>query len=145
MRSIASIQILAVSLLAGIALSACGADESTGLPQQPPTVVSVVVTPSGATLKSIGETLQLSASASDASGTTISGKTFTWLSSDENSVSVSSSGLVTAVAVGSAIVTATTDGVGGTARIFVALLPSPQLRPRQQRLLLSLVTDRSIP
>ena len=124
MRSIASVQTLAVSLLTGIALSACGTDESTGLPQQP-AVVSVVVTPSGATLKSIGETLQLSASARDATGTTISGKTFTWSSSDENSVTVSSSGLVTAVAVGSAIVTATSDGVDGTARVFVALLPSP--------------------
>jgi uncharacterized protein YjdB len=39
-------------------------------------------------------------------------------------VAVSSSGLVTAMAVGSATVTATTDGVDGTARIFVALLPS---------------------
>jgi uncharacterized protein YjdB len=123
MRSTASARFVAVSILSSIALSACG-DEPTGM-QPPPAVVSVVVTPSGATLKSIGETLQLSASARDATGTTISGKTFTWSSSSENSVTVSSSGLVTAVAVGSAIVTATSDGVDGTARVFVALLPSP--------------------
>ena len=123
MRSTASARFVAVSILSSIALSACG-DEPTGM-QPPPTVVSVVVTPSGATLESIGATLQLSASAHDVIGTTISGKTFTWSSSDENTVAVSSSGLVTAMAVGSATVTATTDGVDGTAMIFVALLPSP--------------------
>ena len=124
MQSIASVQALAVSLLSGLALSACGTEGSTGPPQQP-TVVSVVVTPSGATLESIGETLQLNASALDVIGNTIPDKTFTWLSSNENSVTVSSSGLVTAVAVGSATITATTDGVSGTAFVIVVVFPSP--------------------
>ena len=124
MQSIASVQALAVSLLSGFALSACGTEGSTGPPQQP-TVVSVVVTPSGATLESIGETLQLNASALDVIGNTIPDKTFTWSSSNENSVTVSSSGLVTAVAVGSATITATTDGVSGTAFVIVVVFPSP--------------------
>ncbi len=124
MQNIASVQALAVSLLSGLALSACGTEESTG-PAQQPTVVSVVVTPSTAALESIGATLQLSASALDLIGNTISDKTFTWSSSNENSVTVSSSGLVTAVAVGSATITATTDRVSGTAFVIVVVFPSP--------------------
>ena len=124
MQNIASVQALAVSLLSGLALSACGTEESTG-PVQQPTVVSVVVTPSTAALESIGATRQLSASALDLIGNTISDKTFTWSSSNENSVTVSSSGLVTAVAVGSATITATTDRVSGTAFVIVVVFPSP--------------------
>lgn len=124
MQNIAAVQALAVSLLSGVALFACGTEGSTGPPQQP-IVVSVVITPSSAALESIGATLPLSASALDAIGNTISGKTFTWSSANENSVSVSSSGLVTAVANGSATITATTDGVSGTAFVIVVVFPSP--------------------
>ncbi len=68
---------------------------------------------------SFGETAQLTASAQDANGTAISGKTFTWSSSDQTIATVSTSGLVSAVADGSATITATTDGVSGTAGIAV--------------------------
>ena len=49
--------------------------------------------------------------AKDAHGNTISGVSFTWESSDTNVLSVSDAGLATAVANGSAQVTAATDGV----------------------------------
>ncbi|MFQ6047702.1 MAG: PQQ-binding-like beta-propeller repeat protein, partial [Gemmatimonadales bacterium] len=52
-------------------------------------------------------------------GSAISGKTFTWASSDESVATVSSSGLVTAVASGMATITATTDAVSGEATITV--------------------------
>ena len=76
-------------------------------------------TPASAALVSLGETVQLTANALDANGNTISGKTFTWSSSDESLAIVSSSGEVTAVANGSVTITATTDGVNGTATILV--------------------------
>ena len=63
--------------------------------------------------------MQLTGTAQDASGNTISGKTFSWSSADQSVATVNSSGLVTAVANGSATVTATTDGVNGTATVVV--------------------------
>jgi alpha-tubulin suppressor-like RCC1 family protein len=78
------------------------------------------VTPSSTTLVALGETVQLTPSASDASGNSISGKTFTWSTSDVNVATVSSSGLVTAVRTGSVTITANTDGVNGTATVDVS-------------------------
>jgi hypothetical protein len=63
--------------------------------------------------------VQLTARAQDANGNTISGKAFMWSSSDESVSQVNTSGLVTAVANGSATITATTDAVNGTAAIEV--------------------------
>ena len=86
---------------------------------EPESVASVAVTPASATLVSLGETAQLTASAQDANGTAVSGKTFTWSSSDQTIATVNSSGLVTAVVNGAATITATVDGVNGTASILV--------------------------
>ncbi len=102
---------------------ACGSDTPTG--NGTPTVASVVVTPSTATLESLGETVQLTASAQNASGSTIAGKTFTWSSSNESAATVSSSGLVTAQSNGSASIRATTEGVNGTSAIGVDLRCGP--------------------
>ncbi len=116
---------LAGSFIGGLMIWACGGEETTTSPggqQQPPapTVASVAVTPASATLVSFGETAQLTASAQDASGNTISGKTFTWSSSDVSIATVSSSGLATAIANGAATITATTEGVQGSASLTVA-------------------------
>jgi uncharacterized protein YjdB len=62
-------------------------------------------------LASIGETVQLAATAQDANGHAVAGKTFSWASTDENVATVSASGLVTAVANGAAAIMASTDGV----------------------------------
>ena len=102
-------------LMGSLALSACPGEEPTG----PPAVTSVEVSPASATFVSLGETVQFSASARDASGSTIADKTFTWTSSAETVATVNTSGLVTAVANGSATIQASTDGVSGTATILV--------------------------
>lgn len=105
------------TLLVGL-LAACGTKD---LPSDPsPTVASVEVTPPTPTLTAFWSTLQLIAVAKDASGGTISGKTFTWSSSDQMVVTVSSSGLATAVADGAASITATADGIDGSASLTVA-------------------------
>jgi alpha-tubulin suppressor-like RCC1 family protein len=116
---------LAGLLIGGLMIWACGGEESTGPggQQQPPSVASVAVTPSIATLVSVGETVQLTAGAQDASGDTLSGKTFTWSSSDASIATVSSSGLVTAVGNGSATITATTAGLSGSASLTVSQVP----------------------
>lgn len=97
---------------------ACGADGgSTG----PVTVATVVVTAASATLTSLGATVQLQASAEDASGNTVSGESFTWASPDAQVATVSETGLVTAVANGTTTFTATTGEISGSATITVAV------------------------
>jgi len=99
-----------------LVLNACGGSVEPA----PATVASVVVTPASNTVTAFGPSVQLSASARDASGAAISGKTFTWSPSDPLVATVSSSGLVTAVADGPTNISATTDGVTGTASVTVA-------------------------
>ena len=120
---------LLAGLLIVLTVGACGGEESTGPggEQQPPSVASVAVTPSTAFLL-LGETVQLTASASDASGNSISGKTFTWSSSDANAATVSASGVVTALANGSVTIAAAADGVEGTAAIEVGAFRRPLAR-----------------
>ena len=124
MKKLAKCTFQVVLLLGVAAMSvvACGSKDTVGpgTGNGTPTVATVVVTPGNATLVSLGETEQLSASAQDASGNTITGKTFTWSSSDEMIATVSASGLVTAVANGSVTITATSDGVNGTAAVDVS-------------------------
>ena len=101
---------------------ACGGETPTD-PEpklKPKTVSSVVVTPTADTLVSLGETGTLAASARASDGSTLSGQTFTWISSDTVVATVSSAGVVTAVANGSVMIRATTAGVTGNATITVA-------------------------
>ena len=72
---------VALVLAAGIA--ACGDDSGTGNGNGDETVASVTVAPASPTLRVIGQTVQLNASARNAAGDVISGKTFTWMSANE--------------------------------------------------------------
>ena len=81
-------------------------------------VASVQVTPSDATL-AVGTGLQLQVTLKDASGTTLSGRTVTWSSSNTSVATVSAGGSVLAVDAGGAIITATCEGKSGTATITV--------------------------
>ncbi|MGY8800313.1 MAG: Ig-like domain-containing protein, partial [Longimicrobiales bacterium] len=78
--------------------------------------VSIEVTPAGpVTLTTIGATHALSAVAKDSGGTTISGVTFTWASDATGVATVAGDGAVTAVADGSANITASASGVTSNA------------------------------
>ena len=79
-------------------------------------VATVTMSKTSATLAT-GQTLQLVATAKDASGNTLTGRTTTWSSSSASVASVSSSGLVQAISVGSTSVKATIDGVSGTTAV----------------------------
>jgi hypothetical protein len=89
---------------------ACGGDGGT---DSQPTVVSVTVTSPIGQLMAVGRTVQLSATAQDVLGQPVSGVQFQWQSSNTNAATVSGSGLVTAVAVGFATITATAEGIDG--------------------------------
>lgn len=91
-------------------------------------VSSVTVTPVSSTLMP-GQTVQLSAVPRDSAGTAIQGAALggrptTWSTSNGGVATVSATGLVTAVAVGSANAIATIGGTAGNSPVTVTPLPS---------------------
>jgi Bacterial Ig-like domain (group 2) len=87
---------------------ACGGGGTTT-----PTVSSVLVNgPAAATLK-INEGTAFTAVAKDSSGTALTGKAFTWASSDTNIATVDTGGIVTAKRIGTVKISATTESVTG--------------------------------
>ena len=87
-----------------------------------PPVASVSVSPSAANLY-VGRTAQLTATLRDANGNVLTGRAINWSSSAPSVASVSASGLVSAGGVGSATITATSEGQSGSAAITVAVVP----------------------
>ena len=114
---------LAIALTAGVLAAFAGCDRSHDLPTTapsttapasvPPTVTAVVVT-GKTSLTSVGETTQLSATASYSDGTTrgITGEA-QWASSDPAALSVSPQGLVTVLRFGLVYVSATYETEAG--------------------------------
>jgi alpha-tubulin suppressor-like RCC1 family protein len=88
-------------------------------PESPTTVVTVDVSPDTHTYYAIGDEIQLAAIARDASHEPVSTQTFAWESSDPAVVAISPTGMATAVAAGSATITARAGGVIGTAVLTV--------------------------
>lgn len=88
-------------------------------PDQP---AAVDVAPGNATLDAVGATKQLTATVTDSKGKVLTGATVTWASSDGAVASVDASGLVTAVANGSADITATAGTVSDKAVVTVGQL-----------------------
>jgi uncharacterized protein YjdB len=113
---------LQVFLLVATGLS-CGGSTSG------PSVTMVAAVTVSAPLKSIdvGNTAQLSATAFDQTGAQLIGVTFQWSSSDKTIATVSSSGVVTGVAVGSARISAMTGTVSGFADVTVGPMMTTQL------------------
>ncbi|HJQ20642.1 MAG TPA: Ig-like domain-containing protein, partial [Gemmatimonadaceae bacterium] len=84
-----------------------------------PQVASVTASPATAALGALGETTQLSAAAADRNGNAIATATFTWSSLDASVATVNASGLVTAVAVGSARIVASSSAHADTSLVTV--------------------------
>ncbi|WP_027887666.1 SBBP repeat-containing protein [Meiothermus taiwanensis] len=103
-------------LLAALFLAACGGGGA-------PSINTIEVTPATAS-KPVGQTQQFNAVAKDANGNVISGVTFTWESSNTSVATVNSSGLATAVAVGTATIKAKAGGKEGSATLNVTAIPT---------------------
>src|SRR5207244_1068713 len=87
-------------------------------------VATVTVSPAAAAVQP-GQTVQLTATTKDANGNILTGRTVTWASNSNPAATVSSSGLVTGVATGTALITATSEGQSGGAAIAVGTPPPP--------------------
>lgn len=93
----------------------------------PPQVASVEVAPAQATIAA-GETVTLAATARDAGGDVITGRPVTWSTGSAAVATVSAAGVVTGEAPGGPVtITATIEGVAGTAAISVTAAPGPRL------------------
>ncbi|HTJ24284.1 MAG TPA: Ig-like domain-containing protein [Gemmatimonadaceae bacterium] len=84
-------------------------------------VASVTVLPPSANMAK-GSSTQFSAVLKDANGTALTGRLVAWSSSDASVVSVSESGLATAVGAGTATISATSEGITGTAAVTVSVV-----------------------
>ena len=88
-----------------------------------PAPVNTIEVNAGAGSVIVGQTLALVATTKDAQGATLTGRTVTWSSAAASVASVSASGVVTGVAAGSAMVTATSEGKSTTVSITVSPVP----------------------
>jgi len=103
------------------AFAAC-VDEEALLEIEPSRPTAITVTPSSATLSSLGETGTFRAQITDQNGVSFPG-TVTWSSSDMGVFTVAS-GVVTAVANGSGTLTASYQSISGTASVTVRQAPA---------------------
>ena len=115
-------------LLALIPLTNCGKD-SPSSPQAPeptppppppaPVATRVEISPSSATLTSLGQTIQLSARVFDQNNAQMSAAVVTWSSSAAGVATISTQGLVTAVKNGTATITARSGSASATSTVTV--------------------------
>jgi hypothetical protein len=87
----------------------------------PTPVAFVEVAPATATVAP-GGTVQLTATPKDANGQPLTGRAITWSTSASQVATVTAAGMVSALAVGGATITATSEGKGGTAAVTVTSL-----------------------
>jgi hypothetical protein len=97
------------------------ATATTGLP---PGADRVVVSPDPVTLDAINAQQKLSATVYDAANQVMSGQTVSWSSLSSGVATVDGTGLVTARAVGTALIVALSGGVADTATITVRQVPA---------------------
>ncbi len=107
---------------AQITATAEGKSAAVTLTVVPPPVASVTLTLASPGI-SVGTTTQSIAVLKDAAGNTLTGRSVTFASSAASIATVDANGLVTAVSVGTATITATSEGVSGAATVTV----TPQL------------------
>ncbi len=114
--------LLAIAVAGSIVIAGgCGSDGPNTAPSVPP-VATVVLAPDSAVLE-VTTTLTLQVTLKDAQGSNITGRSLTWTSLDPIVASVSGSGLVRAMQLGSARIVVSVDGKADTARIRVPAPP----------------------
>ena len=119
MRAFVPRRLVLPAALASIVLFDISCGNDSGSPS--PTPTDLIVTPGADTLISVGETRTFTAQVLDANGHPIDAATVTWSSSAPAVLSVEpTTGVATAVANGSAQVTATSGTLQGAANVIVA-------------------------
>ena len=131
---------------AGITASAEGKQTEVAVTVTAPVtapVATVTVTPTTAGVVA-GQTVQLTATPRDAGGTPLGGRTVTWASSNTAVATVSATGLVTGVAPGSTVITATSESASGVAAVSVTTAGTSTNPGVVSDLAVAGVTDHSV-
>jgi uncharacterized protein YjdB len=105
-----------------ITASAEGKSGASSITVQPKPVGAVILSPTQTSIE-VGQTRQLTAQVTDDQGNVLSGRPITYASDKPNVATVSASGVVTAVTVGTAKITGTSEGKSGTADVTVTPVP----------------------
>ncbi len=113
---------ITLPLLLAALISCSKSDKAKTPPIGPVPVATVVVAPASATIAT-GGTTTLTATCKAADGDPLTGRTVTWTSNHVNLATVDGNGMVTGVAAGDVVITATCEGVGGTSNITVSAVP----------------------
>lgn len=119
-RTFRSLVSRALAAVSAAAIAACSSNNPTSGGTQ---AASVTVDPASASIVA-GDSVPLAATAKDARGNVLANASFTWTSSDTDATPVSASGVVTSFLASVDTITATTDGVSGSAVLTVAAPPS---------------------
>jgi len=108
-------------------------------------VGSVTITPSSASV-TLGGTVQLTAAVKDTAGNLLTGRTVTWTSLSTSTATVSATGLVTSVGVGSTVITAASGGQTGLATVTVLQVPvgSVTISPKRDTITVSAQKQLSV-
>jgi len=96
-----------------------GSTPTSPTPDPTPVATAITLSATNLTFTSMGETVQLSATVLDQSGRAMPGATVSWSTSDGSVADVSSTGLVTAIGIGTATVTGTSGAAKATASVVV--------------------------
>ena len=133
-----------IRLIAVLLLAACESPTTGKLHGAPSFATSITLSATSLSFASLGQTQQLTATVKDQNGATMSGASVTWATSAASVATVSSSGLVTSVADGTATITATSGSASGTAEITVDQVSVPTMT-HEQSIKLSTGSIWSIP
>jgi len=123
MRTYRRFAVLTLGFVWPVLLTACGGGNDslppTTQPLPVPASVSTVTLNQTAFTLTMPGSLQLTATTRDAAGATLNGRVMSWSSNATTVATVSADGLVTAVAAGTASVTATSEGRSAAAAVTV--------------------------
>ena len=122
--------VIGVALLLSLSILGCGKKAPVGptegdapTPVVTPVATAVTLSTTVLSFSSLGATEQLTATVQDQNGGTMDGAPVSWASSAPSVASVSSSGLVTAVADGAATISATSGSAMATGSVSVDQVP----------------------
>src|SRR5205807_2583798 len=99
-----------------------GLSSTASFAVMPVAVATITVSPTPDTLQ-LGSSVQLTATTKDVNGNTLFGRLIGWTTSNPGAASVGMTGNVQALAVGSSVITATSEGQSGTATAVVVNVP----------------------
>lgn len=105
-----------------ITAAAEGKTGTSSITVNPKPVGAVILSPAQVNVEA-GQTRQLTAQVTDDQGNVLTGRPIAYSTSSSAIATVSAAGLVTGVAIGSAVITATSEGKTGTADVTVTTVP----------------------